>query len=392
MIVYDKKWLENLILQEQADSLLKGGFINKDQKRLIEKELPSFKIHYNILIRIGFFLLGVLLYFSIGGAISLFGYNISLSGYLDVCCYIFSFVGLVGSEFFARNNYYRHGLDEAFIFGTILNAGIAVAISTHGDNLAVSIVVTIVSLILYLRYLHLLSVLIFYLALTLTVGYIIIDFREAVKAILPFFMIFFSIGTYYFCRNLINNLTETFYHNGILLVKSISLMLLYLSGNYFVVREFSAFLIENYYYEESPEIPFAWFFWCFTFLVPVFYLFYALKNKQRVLLWIGLLCLCFSFYTFRSYHHVLPPEVALTLGGLILFVIAFVSIKKLKNKESGLTFKPDRILNSNTFLNAEALIIASTFGMKPEVKSTESPMEFGGGGFSGGGSGGSFNN
>lgn len=390
MIVYDKRLLKNLTLQEQADSLLQGGFINKDQKRLIEKELPSFKIHYNILIRIGFFLLGAFLYFSIGGAISLFGYNIFPGDYLDICCYIFAFVGLAGSEFFARNNYYRHGLDEAFIFGTILNTGIAVAISTDGDNfLAVSITVAIGSLILFLRYLHLLSVLVFYLAFMVTIGYVIIDFRESAKAALPFLMIIFSIGTYYFCRSLINNRTETFYYNGILLVKSFSLILLYFSGNYFIVREFSALLIENYY-GESLEIPFPWFFWCFTFIVPALYLFYALKSKQRILLWISLLCLCFSLFTFRSYHHVLPPEVGLTLGGLILFAIAFFSIKRLKNKESGLTFKPDRISNSNTFLNAEALIIASTFGMKPEVKSPESPMEFGGGGFSGGGSGESF--
>lgn len=81
--------------------------------------------------------------------------------------------------------------------------------------------------------------------------------------------------------------------------------------------------------------------------------------------------------------------MALTFGGLVLFVIAYFSIQKLKNKEEGLTFKPDRINNSNAILNAEALIVASTFGMKPEVK-TDSPMDFGGGGFSGGGSGGSF--
>jgi hypothetical protein len=86
----------------------------------------------------------------------------------------------------------------------------------------------------------------------------------------------------------------------------------------------------------------------------------------------------------------LPPEAALTLGGLVLFGIAYFSIKKLKNNETGLTFKPDRIANSSTFLNAEALIITSTFGMKPETKPSESPMEFGGGGFSGGGSEGNF--
>jgi hypothetical protein len=79
----------------------------------------------------------------------------------------------------------------------------------------------------------------------------------------------------------------------------------------------------------------------------------------------------------------------LTLGGLVLFAIAYFMIKKLKDKETGLTFTPERLHESNAFLNAEALIVASTFGMKPEVKPVN-PMEFGGGGFSGGGSEGSF--
>ncbi|MNE73941.1 hypothetical protein D3C80_1699810 [compost metagenome] len=107
------------------------------------------------------------------------------------------------------------------------------------------------------------------------------------------------------------------------------------------------------------------------------------------MLWLSFLAIAFSIYTVRFYHSVLPIEVALTLGGVVLFAIAYFSIRKLKEKESGLTFKPDRINHSDSLLNAEALVVASAFGMKPEVK-TDSPMEFGGGGFSGGGSDGSF--
>jgi hypothetical protein len=202
-------------------------------------------------------------------------------------------------------------------------------------------------------------------------------------------MMFYGAGTYFLCERLNTNLVEPYYYNGIILIKSISLILFYLSGNYFIVREFSASL-SNTYYEISPEIPFAFFFWGFTFLVPVFYFVYSLKNKDRIMLWISFLAIAFSFYSFRFYHSVLPVEIALTLGGLILFAIAFFFIRKLKVKESGITFKPDRISNTNTFLNAETLIVASTFGMKPEVKAADSPMEFGGGGFSGGGSEGSF--
>jgi hypothetical protein len=391
MIVHDKNLLDNLGLLEEAVLLESGGFINKEQYNLIKKELPSFKIHRNILVRIGFFLLGSLLYLSICGVISLLGFSGSSNDdFIYIGCYLFAVIGFAGSEILAQNNYYRHGLDDTFILGSILNAGFAIGISTEGDNFsAVAITVALVSLMMYLRYLHLLSALVFYLAFASLLGYIIFEYLEAGQAILPFFMMLFTAVTYYLCSNLIKKLKDFYYYNGIFLIKNTALVLFYLSGNYFIVREFSASLSEEYY-EVSPEIPFSWFFWCFTFLVPAAYLFYALKNKDKILLWIVILTLGFSIFTFRNYFHVLPVEAALTLGGLILFAIAYFSIKKIKNNESGITFKPDRINNADSILNAEALIIASTFGMKTEAQTPDSPMKFGDGGFSGGGSGGSF--
>lgn len=389
MIVFDKNRLENSVLLEEADSLKSAGFIAKEQVNIIKKELPVLNSHKNILVRIGFFLLGSFLYSSICSAISLLGLS-EIDRHWEIFPFVFGIIGVIGSEFLAKKEYYNHGLDDAFILGTILNFGCAVTIATDFHSvLPVTIVVTVISLIMFLRYIHLLSALFFYLALTITLGYAIFKYLEYGQAILPFFMMFYGAGTYFLCERLNRNLIEPYYYNGIILIKSISLILFYLSGNYFIVREFSASL-SNTYYEISPEIPFAFFFWSFTFLVPVFYFVYSLKNKDRIMLWISFLAIAFSFYSFRFYHSVLPVEIALTLGGLILFAIAFFFIRKLKAKESGITFKPDRISNTNTFLNAETLIVASTFGMKPEVKAADSPMEFGGGGFSGGGSEGSF--
>ena len=389
MIVLDKNKLENTALIEEATSLQKAGFIAKEQLDFLKKEHNVLHSNKNILVRIGFFLLGSLLYISICGAFSILGLGTNGDSW-KIFPFLFTVIGIVGSEFLANKEYHNHGLDDAFILGMQLNIGFAVGVLSDGDNiLSILIAVTIASLFTFLRYVHLLSVLIFFLAFTATLGYAIFEFLEYGQAILPFFMMFYSIAIYFYSRKILNNLTEPFYYNGILLMKNLSLILLYLSGNYLVVRELSAALTGGYY-EISPEIPFAFFFWIFTFGIPIVYLFFSLKNKDRIMLWISFLTIAFSFYTFRFYYSVLPIEVALTLGGLILFALAFFSIKKLKEKETGLTFKPDRISNSNALLNAEALIIASTFGMKPEVKVSESPMKFGDGGFSGGGSGGSF--
>lgn len=409
MIAHDKKLLDNLFLTEEADSLKDGGFISKEQKKIIRNELPSFKIQNNILVRLGFFVLGAFLYLSICGVIALMGLTGGSSEhyFFNICCYIFAIIGIVGAEILINNKYYRHGLDDAFILGILLNIGAAVFISAEyyyrqdfysddfdsGPNSYVEILtaifVSIASFLTYRRYLHLLSILVFCISSTAVLFFGMFEVGTIGKTILPFVAMLVSTGFYFFTRNRIKNLKESYYYNGLLLANSFCLILFYLSCNYLVVRELSAELLGT---EVKPgtDIPFAFFFYAFTFIVPAVYLVCALKTKDRIMLWISFLAIGFSIFTIRFYYSVLPIEIALTLGGLVLFTIAYFSIKALKEKENGLTFRPDRINHSENFLNAEAFVIASTFGMKPEVKPSQSPMEFGGGGFSGGGSKGSF--
>ncbi|MFD2939320.1 hypothetical protein [Flavobacterium notoginsengisoli] len=388
MIVYDKKILDNQILVDEADTLYKGGFISKEQKKFVKKELPVFKSQENILVRIGFFLLGSMLYSSICGAISIVGMNAE-NAYFQICCYIFAAAGFVGSELLAKQNYHNHGLDDAFILGAVLNIGFAIGITTDGYESVIALFMAVASVFMFIRYLHLLSMLVFCLAITAFLFFQMFEFGDIGRAILPFVAMIFAAVFYFVTKKLIDKLNKSYYYNGFLLANSFCLVLFYLSCNYMVVRELSEELLGT---EVKPgtDIPFSFFFYAFTFIVPVVYLVQALRTKDRIMLWISFLAIGFSIYTIRFYYAVLPVEVALTLGGLILFAIAYFSIKKLKEKESGLTFKPDRINHSDAILNAEALVVASTFGMKPEVKPQDSPMEFGGGGFSGGGSGESF--
>ncbi len=388
MIAYDKKLLDNEALIDEAGALYNGGFISKDQKKFIEKELPVLKSQNNILVRIGFFLLGTLLFGSICGAISIFGLQAEHT-YFQICCYLFAIIGFIGTELLANQNYHNHGLDDAFILGALLNVGIAIAITTEGYEMIIAVFVSIASLFIFLRYLHVLSMLVFCISTTAFLFYGMFEFGDIGKAILPFTAMIFAGVLYFLTKKVINRLAENYYYNGLLLAKSFCLILFYLSCNYLVVRELSIELL-GADIKPGTDIPFSFFFYGFTLIVPIVYLVQALKAKDRLMLWISFLAIAFSIYTIRFYHSVLPVEVALTLGGAVLFAIAYFSIKKLKEKESGLTFKPDRINQSDTFLNAEALVVASTFGMKPEVKPQASPMEFGGGGFSGGGSEGSF--
>lgn len=390
MIVHDKKLLENSVLIDEAENLENGGFISKEQKKLIKKGLPSFNSQSNILVRIGFYLLGSFLHSSICGVVALIGFSGASDSFLNVGFFIFAITGFAGAEVLSSQKYHNHGLDDAFILGGILNLGIAVAFLTESFNTGIvtAVFVAIASFIAYMRYLHLLSMLVFCFAASAVLFFGMFEIGDIGKTILPFAAMLTSGAFYFFTKRKITNLKEAYYYNGLVLSNNFCLILFYLSCNYLVVRELSSELL-GVDVQPGQDIPFAYFFYAFTFIVPIVYLVQALRTKNRIMLWISFAAIAFTVFTIRFYYSVLPIEAALTLGGLVMFAIAFFSIQKLKNKESGLTFKPDRINHSNAILNAQTLIVASALGVKPEIK-TESPMDFGGGGFSGGGSGESF--
>jgi hypothetical protein len=399
MIAYDKTLLDNVYIDEEANRLKESGFISTDQYKALSNQLPRLKSQNNLFIRIGFFILGCMLYASICGFLSLLGIGIIEHSYLFFI-YLFAVIGFVAKEYMSKNmNYFGFGLDDAFILGGILTLLIGIEqtfeqISDYYSNtnyLLILIVMAIVSSITYLRYLNLSLALLACFGITGSLAYMTFEYLTIGKTILPFVMLLFSGGCYFISKKIVQNLTSPYYSNGLKLAKGFSLILFYLAGNYYVVRELNFSLSEAYFYDgASPEIPFAIFFWAFTISIPVVYIVFSLKNKDKMLLWIGFLALCFALFTIRTYHHVLPPEVTLTFGGLVLFAFAYFSIKKLKHNETGITFKADRFTNPNAFANLQTLIVASQFGLKPEVKAEESPMEFGGGGFSGGGSNGEF--
>jgi uncharacterized membrane protein YgcG len=386
MIVYNKKELKNTILSEEARSLKEAGFIDSKQYERISKELITLKGHNNLLIRLAFFILGAILYSSISGFLSLIMRPFIAENY-KVLLFLYAIIGFLGAEFLTRKKFYGHGLDDAFLIGSQFTLAIAIGVFTEGNEIVIASIVTLTACSSYIRYLHLSMALLFCLALTAAVTYGMFELGVTGKTILPFVMMLFALVLYFVSKTTIKKLVDPFYYKGILLANSFSLVLFYFSGNYLVVRELSILLL-NAEMTTGHDISFALFFYGFTFAVPLFYLIYSLIKKDRNMLWIGAIAFVFSIYTILFYYPILPNEMVFTIGGILLFSTTYFAIKGLKNKETGVTSKPDRFTKTDAFLNAE-ILISSQLGMQPET-TTESQMEFGGGDFSGGGSSGEF--
>lgn len=385
MIAFNKELLNNTVLVNDAKNLKNSGFISKSQLDAIAAKLPTLKGHQNLLVRIGFFLLGCLLYSSICGAVSLFMLMDSGDGF-KFMLFVYAIIGFGGSEFLANKNFKSHGLDDAFILGA--QACFLGAIAALTENpIAVLIAMAIVGFLCCLRYAHALSALICCIGIVSFFADLIVDEKMINMSFLPFVMLFLAIVIYFGYIKLVGTV-QSYYKNSILVVQVFALFLCYASMNYLVVRELS---VELMHVDVLPnkDIPFAFLFYGLTFIIPIFYITYSLFKKDKLMLYVGFITFGFAIFTIRYYYSILPIETALILGGIILFALSYFTIHKLKNKPTGITFMPDRNENNKLLSNLETVIVNSQVSLKG-VAPAEQKMPFGGGGFSGGGSEGSY--
>ena len=138
----------------------------------------------------------------------------------------------------------------------------------------------------------------------------------------------------------------------------------------------------------AAGVKFAWLFYAFTFLVPFLFLLTALRNRDRLMLRIGMGTAVLAVLTYRYYHSLLPAEIALTLAGAFLISLAYFSIRFLKTplaaERYGLTYLDGNEAEQDEALNAEAALLSHNLG---HTDQPEPGVEFGGGDFGGGGAG-----
>ena len=376
--------IQNHFLLEEMEQLVANGTVSEEQLQMMKQNHPATKTNNNILVRIGFFLLGVFLISSVVGFLSLF---VAISGGAEGFALI-SLLMAVGcvmaTEILFSKNYFAYGLDDASVLGIPLFLAITVGIFSEEEH-AVLLVLFLGALYGAVRYVNVPATFFAILFMVSFVGFTVVHDKILPSSVLPFVMFGLGLGLFFLQWKLKSKTPFFIYKNIGLTVEILSLLLLYASMNYYVVRELSEELLEITI-AKGADVPFALLFWMLTFLMPLAYLFFGVKYKNRIFIWCGLGLLGLAFATFRYYHAVLSIEYACLLGGSILFVLVYISIQKLKDKSSGLTFKEDVQLQPVAFDLVKTILINANANIAVPTK-PESPMPFGGGGFSGGGSG-----
>lgn len=390
MVAYKEEFLNNSILAEKAEDLYEGNFITFEQLQKIEETLPKLAGSKKIYVRILFFFLGSFLYSSICGMISLLFFATLENEMLwSLAPFIFAFVGIAAMEFVIVQDlkFFQHGIDDAFVLGIILNSAIGFGMENSFEIWIVSAAVFAVAALCYFRYLNIAALIISSLAFIATISIIMIEHIILGSAILPILLAIIAAVSYKVSSKNIEILANPYYSQGLFIIKYFAAILFYISLNYAVITELSAVLMPDIKVNNFSTIM-SYLFIIFTAVLPILYIYKGILNKDKPLFLIGLLTVVASYFTLRYYYQPLILEVELILMALILFTTSFFVMKKIKNNLQGVTFLADRLSPNNT---AQIELLASISQFSTTATSTQtSPMEFGGGGFSGGGAGENF--
>lgn len=401
MIAYNKTLLSNLRINKTAKRWFANGLISAEQ---MAKVLHNYKIDYfkpNIFIKIGLFIFS---FFIIGAALGLYSLftmavyssgEDTIQGYGVITCLLFATACFFFLEKFIQwRSWYSNGMDDALLYnglGFVLSM-IIIVMSDHLNDENAFLLVCVIYLpflvTAVLRYadrvVTIAAVVCSYIIFFLT----IMKIGPAAKFVMPFAFMILSAIYYYGCWKLMNVTAAINYKKCLVVLKIIALIVFYASGNYFVIRE-SSYEFLKMELGLGEDIPMAFVFYVFTAIVPLAYLFFGLKRKDKLLVWVALLLIAVSVLTFKYYFSLGHPEVTLTIAGLTMMGVAYGSIKYLATDKHGITFKDDP--NEDNFFktNAEALLIAQNFS-QPVVQNTSGGVQMGGGEFGGGGSGNKF--
>jgi hypothetical protein len=387
MIIHNKTWLNNLKLQEQfEDDYGAGCLTDNELKTLKAKYFVGFESP-GILLRAGLFVLTLVIVSFATGFLSLF---LAEAHLIDsfVWPLILGVANYIILEKWVKDNYhYGSGVDNALIMTTagFIIGGFGWMMDTIAPSqlhfIAISIFTLAVSVYLILRFANLLMSVLGSLSLLAFIFFAWQKLGSFGMATLPFVLMLVSGCMYYFSKRTIKHPEAYYYDHCLHVVQVVSLLTLYLSGNYYVVNELSNQLHNT----PGAPLPFGFIFWIITILLPLGYIAWGIKTKNIIMLRIGLLLVAGAVYTFRTYYHVLPIEVALSIGGAVMLLISYAVIKHLKTPKHGFTTAPLKRSSVLDHLNLESIIIGETFG-NTGAAPTDAGSRFGGGSAGGGGS------
>ena len=396
MLAYKTEHIDNSEILRNAKKWNKNKLITDQNYETIKSKYANPLYTPNLFIRIGLFIFTFISAFAAIGLLMLVtNFSGSQSGF-RIHCIVDGIILLALLELLVKGKeLYKSGIDDALLYMVVgsLVTGFCLLFYNNdlGDStsMIVNCFIALPFLILFgIRYSDMLLAAVTFVCAFLLIFLLVSKTGESSKYSMPFIVMILSTALYLVLLKFRKLTQFRFWDSSLWILEILSLLIFYLAGNYFVVRTMSEELF-GLELNVGEDIPFAFFFYTYTAIVPLVYIFLGLKDKNKVLLQSGLILVVVSVATFKYYYSLGHQEITLTISGIVMIVVAWLSIRYLKVPKFGITYIED--INENTVENfdAEALLTAQTF-LNTQSQPGNNTTEFGGGKFGGGGADSSF--
>lgn len=395
MKAYDSDTIFNASVKRKAGNWFARNLISEEQYAAISKHYSNPFYTPNIFVKIGLFIFTCFIILAVLGIyLLMFAAGITGSGH---GFFIFTTLFFAGACFFAleflirSKQVYNAGADEALLYAGLVSVYLFLfaIMDVYQEDYPLLFSCLALPFLGFaaLRYADRIVTLALCFCVYFILFFTILKVGDVAKMIMPFALMLFSAVLCFQTRKLKNKPELYYWHSCIIVVEFVSLLVFYAACNYFVIRESSVEFFDLQL-TAGQDIPMAFLFYILTAIVPIAYIYVGMKQKDKIMLWAGLILLAASAVTFKYYFSLGHPEISLTIAGIVLTLIAYFSIRYFKQPKHGITFEEE--VDADSFLksNAEALIILE--GMTPKVPNAQDGFEFGGGKSGGAGSGGSY--
>jgi hypothetical protein len=388
MIAYSSQWLEALQVRRQAARWHRKNLIGTAQYEAILAAYPVGFYTPNVFVRIG---LAIFCWVLVSSAFGIFSFIIlsDSGGGAAVGVGLLFFGGglLVALEsIISAKHHYRSGIDDALLYVALscFIGGLCLLVpGLDEDFLALCIVALPVLTFGAVRYIDKLVTVLAFLCLSAVVFLTVLETGTAGRTVLPFVLMAYAAAGYLGVRRLKGLPALRLWGDCLNVLEGLCLIAFYVSGNYFVIQMLSEAMFDQ------PDVPMAFVFYAFTAVVPVLYLFFGLRQRDRLLLRAGMVLLVLSVLTFRYYFSLGHPEIMVTVAGAVLVVFAYVAIRLLKRGDLPFTYTQDAE-EPEEDQELESFVISETFARSAQGPVPVGENPFGGGRFGGGGSGGNY--
>jgi hypothetical protein len=379
---YNEDWMRARVIHARAETWYRRGLLSAERLAAIKTEFPDGFYRANVWVKIALFLFTLLLNGCAG----------SLSGVLIWPLFDSSPVGagLVGVAFgvgffvlldvlIRERRLFHSGIDNAMLYtavAAVVGGVWLVALPVADERLYVyGLLALPVLSYAVLRYASRLLTLALLACLLFTLARLALLVPTGLL-VLPFLGMAVAGGVYVFVKNAQRDDAHFYWLDCLTVAEIAALVVFYGCANAYVVAWGNALL------SGQTALPFAGMFYVLTALVPLAFLFFGLRKRDRRLLIVGLLATGASVLTFQVMAFHLPWGLFLALGGAVLIAVSWGFIRRLDPDRAGYTSLSGKRRQPST---AEALT-TTEFPQLPQPDAPTGPL-FGGGSFGGGGAG-----